>query len=684
MFRRWLSTRSLIRTTALLLVGAWISIPSPTLAQNANTGRPQQLIETYDLLPAEFELIIAVPDLSTLSDRAAMINDALDLKITGLTDLLSEFKRAMGMDRGVNGKGSMFLVVQNLESLLPPPPVEKNKPAVEPIAPVFAALIPVSDYAEFTANFGGSADNQIATLKLPNGQTAFSKVNRGYAIISANKKVVEDYNPGMTRANLSQLIGESGTKVLIQSDISLILKPGNLSDRAYQQLVDLLKPAPSVPNATDSKSNVPGNSQIMADLYNAAMLRMLKDSSTLVLGLGNTVDAMNVNVAMQFKPGSDMANRLTGTAGTAQIMDRLPRRSYLYSFDINTQQVGLRQILDDTAAQLMVKGTWYTPLINQAAPLLEQIQEASQVFFAPHTAIGLGSHVMNTVMILKVKDSQSFVSSFEQLLTSINNKQYPLGLMLKGETAETDTRPRVTVTSQFAANALADDRAQIAQYQFNYVLPMTVMARMSDVSQRMMMLNLNNQEGYIAIVDPTTVVLTTAIDAQIMKDTLTQLMSAEANGLGKIPQISHANENGVDAASGQLHADVLATMRTTQKLIEMLKGKQDSDPVFPDTLMPLSLSFKTFNGALQARIRLPLETLAYLRGDAQTVLAPLMPKSEVDPNDPNATAQRQPAPGMENEEMMQRGGMPGEPGGPNMPGMRPRRTNIPNPGAVPF
>lgn len=680
MSRRWLSTRTLTHLAGLLLILAVMLPCQQVLAQNQDTGNKPQLVESFDLLPGEFEMLLAVPDMNTLSDRASMINDALNLQITGLTDLVGEFKRAMGMDRGVNGNGSLFLVVQNVMSILPPPPSDgKGEPAPGP-KPEFIAMIPVSDYAEFAANFGGSADDLIATLKLPNGQTAFSRVHRGYALISASSKMLESYAPGMTRAALTSLIGDSGTQALMQSDACVILNPKNISDQGYQQLVDIFKMSPPPPGnnpqgPTAQPDPQANNGKLMAGLYNAAMLRMVKDAKTIVLGFGSNAQGMNINLSMQFKPGSDMANRLTGQAGTTPLLSRLPRRDYLYGLSANLKQVGIKQIVDDMNAQMETEGAWYVPLIKQATPMLQQIQEVGHVFYAPQGAIGLGTRVMNAAFIFKVADAQSFVSSFEQFLTNANAKSHPMGKMLKGETADTDSRPRVTVLSTFAPNALADDRAKINQFQLQYTMPMQVLAQMNDLSRRMMVLGLNNQEGYIAAVNADTVVLTTVTDAQLIKDILATLNTAEANGLGKTDLLVKAQENGVASASGQMHVNILSGMRATHMLIELLMGKQNTDPVFPTQLAPFSLSFATFNAAMLTRLHLPLETIAYMRGDAQTVLEPLFPKP-VDPNDPNATGQ----PGQQrNNDPDMMGGPDGMMEGPGGPGgfNNPRRPNIP-------
>ena len=631
----------LCRLTACTFVITMITIvlsPITTVfAQPQETDNQVQLVETFDLLPSQYQMILAVPDLRTLSDRASQINDQLKLQVTGLADLLNEFKRAMGMDRGVDSTGSMFLVVENLESLLPPDPSDKKELPVP--APRFVALIPVSDYAEFAANFGGSADDLIATLTLPSSQTAYSKIHRGYAIISASKKSVEDYTPGLTRRALSQLVSDSGTQVITHSDISLILKPQGMPDYAYEHLVNIVKMSISSKDQEEIEANVDTdqktNGQVIADVWHNAMLRAAKDSDHIVIGFNSTDQGMNINMAMTFKPSSSMAQIFTGDAYPTTVLDRLPNRDYLYGFSTRLDQIQSRKLIDNLTAELNASSVWYSPLLNDAAPLLEQIQEVGQVFYAPQGAIGLSTRIMNTVFVLKVPDAQSFVSDFEQYLTQANGKSYPMGPMLKDETEETDSRPLVSVTSLFAANALSDDRAEIAQYQFQYNMPIRIQAKMNNLSRRMMMLGLNNQEGYIAAVDQDTVVLTTATDAQIIKDTLTLLHKTEASGLSQTPSLIKANAQGLENASGQFHCNVVNTIQGAYKLIELLMGKQDIDPAFPADLMPISVSYKTLKNAFTAKIHLPLDTIAYLRDDAMAILEPLFPKPKINPNDLN-------------------------------------------------
>lgn len=648
MFDCWLKPMTFSRTFGLLLITTILIGNMQVFAQAEEQSKNVQLVESFDLLPSDFELILAVPDLSTLNDRASSINNDLKLKITGLTDLLSEFQRALGMKKGVNANGSLFLVIENLQSLLTPPDSkDPDNPAQSP-SPRFLALIPVSDYSAFVSNFGGSPDDLIATLTLPAGQTAFCKIHRRYAIISSSSKMVENYQQGLTRSALSQIIGETGTKVLTQSDISLIIKPQNLSDHAFEQIVNLLKPTPGPENenknisthTTNKKSDVDG--AIWADIYHNSLLRIVKDSKNIVVGFNSTQEGLNVNLAMNFKSGSQTDNLLTGTAPPSQLLDRIPQRDYLYGTTINLKQIQTQDLLNNLASELNAKGAWYQSLIKEAAPVIGKIQEASQVFYAPKAPINLGTRFMNTVMVLKVDDAQNFLSDVEKFLTDVNGKTYPIGPLSKDETLETDSRSHVTVTSLYADNAINDDRAQIAQYQFLYTLPLHVHTEMSEMGRRMMVLGLNDQQGYIAAVGANTIVITTATDSQLMKDTLTALNRTDSNGLGKTSMLQSATEQGLDSASIQLHLNVRSVMKTTYLLIKLLLEVKDNDPVFPDQLMPLSFSCKTFDDALQAKLHFPMQTIAYLRGDAMSVIELMFPKPIADPNDPNTPINENP------------------------------------------
>ena len=418
-----------------------------------------------------------------------------------------------------------------------------------------------------------------------------------------------------------------------------------MPDYAYEHLVNLLKPGtpPEDQKKVPAYSDIPQKTsgQILADVYHNALLRLAKDSDHIVVGFNSTDQGLNLNMAMTFKSNSSMAGILLGESRPTTILERLPNREYLSGFSTSLDQIQTRKLIENLAEELQTNSAWYASLVKDAVPLFEQIQEVGQVFYAPQGTIGLSTRIMNIVMVLKVRDAQKFVSSFEQYLTQANGKSHPMGPMIRGETAETDSRPQVFVTSLFAANALADDRAKIAQYQFQYNMPIRIQAQMSELSRRMMVLGLNNQEGYIAAVGKDTVILTTATDAQLVKDTLTLLNKTKASGLGETPLLIKANALGLKKASGQLHVNVANMMRTTHMLIELLMSKQELDPTFPDQLMPISIYYKTLKNTLQARVHLPLDTLTYLRGDAMKILEPLFLKPETDPDAPNTTNREQ-------------------------------------------
>src|SRR5690554_3435335 len=101
----------------------------------------QTLPPVLDLVSAQSQVIVVIPSLSRLSERMGQVNDAAGFGIPGLGDTLGEFKRSVGIVRGLRDDGPMVLAFHRIDA-------EGGLP--------FTMLLPVSDFGAFVGNFGGT------------------------------------------------------------------------------------------------------------------------------------------------------------------------------------------------------------------------------------------------------------------------------------------------------------------------------------------------------------------------------------------------------------------------------------------------------------------------------------------------------------------------------------------------
>ncbi len=661
---KWILRTLLSLTLAITLV-------MPSYAQDQTEPDAFELAEIFDLVPANFQLLFAVPNLGRLNDRAAMTNDQLDLQISGLTDLFNEFKRSVGMNKGISSEGSFLLAVENVESLLPPPPKKASdrhtddQPPKAP-KPRFVFLVTVTDYAEFVSNFGGDSDDAVTQLVLPDGQTGFCKLFRGYAVMGADKDQVEQYEPGIDREKLSDLVGPGGTHALMQNDLSLVLHTEGVSKDIIKRLVAGLKWAGDDENSEqdfDEDSYGANNPQAMADIYTRSLEGLGNDSQAIVVGFAPSEQGLVLTTSFEFNLESSSATRLAATGTGDKLLSKLPRKDYLLSFSSALSGVDLPALIADARVSLEEHGVWSASLVKQATPLAEQVQAIAGVLYTPQLPLGLSSKAFNAVLLIQTRDGDRFVKTFESFLKQANGQMIPMGIMPKDATEEDDPRPRMSIISQFAPNALADDRAEIAQYQLQYNVPMQVITRMSQTARRMMLLGMNNFEGYIAAVD-NTVIITTATDAQLLKNVLSTLRSNQ--GLGKIAAITQTRQSLPKTASATGYINTVSAMRVVHAMALMMLEKKELDPVFPKDLNPIGISVNFQEGHLAMKIFTPMKTATYLHGDAMDIFDLWKPKERPQ------TDGEQPAQRNRPDEMQDLGGF-------GDPAMNPDEMGMPQP-----
>ena len=198
--------------TACVVVGLALggARPAADAPPPAAPPAPPALPAVMDMVPLRSQIVVLIPSLSGLSQKLAMLSEAMGLSIPEMNDVLSEVKHATGINRGIKNDGSAALVVTGFDG-----PPDQSPPMV--------LLLPVVDYEGFVTGLKGKASEPVTQLTFTMGHQAFAKRVEGFAVLSPRQDLVEGFKPEHALPQWVQRIDKGGMDCITRSDISLFM-----------------------------------------------------------------------------------------------------------------------------------------------------------------------------------------------------------------------------------------------------------------------------------------------------------------------------------------------------------------------------------------------------------------------------------------------------------------------------
>lgn len=623
--------RSLRRTTTAVLAAlAFMMIAQPKT-------HAQELPDVFNLAPADAQFIFVVPNMATLGERLGVINNSLGLGVAGMADALGEFKRSIGINKGMRDDGAMLLAIANVSQL------SEGEEAD------FVLLMPVSDYGAFVSNFGGLATG-VAELTLPNGEKAFSKQSGSHAVMSSRRERIDAYAPTKDRAKFAAAAGKLGTHYLTSSHVSVMLRISSMSAKLQDQLAAAMKAA------MEEVSAAPGGAAAaaMMTMYGDALNAIVRDSETAVMGLDAGEEGIGMTMALQLKPNTPTAKTFGNAGGAGNILNQMPNRPYLWANAFSVEGIGLSSLLDEILGRMKGDLAWVSEMVQPARPLVDKTRRIAQVIYAPQGAMGLGTNLLSGVTVIETTNGQEYANGFKDYINSLNNRKFPVGPPPNAMPGAPVQPLEMSITSSYTANALAVEGSQVDQYSIQYNFPPQLLQQMGQAGGLMMMLGGGGQTGYTTVKD-NLVLMTTTPDPQLMKSALSALGSPDA-GMGENVHVKAIRANLTPDPMAEFYLDVGSIAKTVSMIAGMMMGGQAELIKAPDDLPPVAVSASIQDGGFAKRLYVPMSVIRFGRDATQQAMQAFAPQEEV--GEPGADGQQ--------------GGAMDGPGGPGGPPPAPR------------
>ncbi len=571
-----------VLSAAVVFIGA-LAVPSAVLAQPA----------VLDQLPADTPLVVLVPSLSGLSGKITLLHDALGLDQPQMVNVLAEFKNVTGMTEGLNDAGTFALVMPDALAMV------ENEGGDPPML----VLVPVSDYAAFITNLNGDPSQAVATLTLPDGQTAFAKQTDGYAVLSPTQEDLDNFAPLEGEQSLRESIGQLGRGCVDRGDAAMIIKLDALAP-VLMPILDIGMLQIEQEMAREMERDGAGGeiaalATKMVTAYGGAIKAVMNDTSTLVLGMDITEQGVGISKTAQFKPESRMAAIFAGGGDARPYLAKLAKGPYLASSAVNLQGVDVAAMLAPleqifSGDDLGSMGKLIQPLFG----LIKPIKGFAMAYYQPQDMAMMGGGVFNAVSIVEVDDSQHYLASYKAYMEACDGVEIPIdpvnGTVMK-------------INGKYSSDVLQIEGVSVDDYQLQYELPPQIMQEMGPAAPFMMMMGATGQSGYVAAKGDY-VITTNSRDAKLLKQALAGLDQNAGMGTGDgIEKVRRTA--GFGPSMYETYISVSGIVDGTVNMMMAMMGQQPF-PV-PNDLPPVATALGLANGGAIGRMFVPMEVLKF-------------------------------------------------------------------------
>lgn len=443
------------------------------------------------------ELVVLIPSMTQLDAKLKAFNDQLQLNMGDLAAALRNFKETAGIHKGMDDRGSMIIIVQNLAEAIS----GEEADAI--------MMLPVTDYNAFIENFGAEKPGEAAIdeITLPGGRAGFAKFVGQYAVLGANEQSIKGYEPATA--------GDAWiTKVAALTEDQL----GGADAIIFAQLEKI---GPSVAPMLDMISAMAGaagppagGGDPMAAAMNQAMVTRLtstlstalKDAAAAAIVLEIDATGLGLTTAMQFKTSSTSAKNFTGGDEPEELLALMPDQPWTIAMSANMEAIAVAGMLEAFVDDLPKEAKWMQDMITATTPVTEQIKSVAQVSFMPDP--NSRAETDPAVSIYTVKDPKKFTAAMAKALKDMDKISMKVpASQAGGEDME------IEFNASYRTNALEIDGVKVDEYRFETVLPALMQAQiLAEGRQPPPPVN-----GYLGVTEDDMIVMTTTRDIAVIK-----------------------------------------------------------------------------------------------------------------------------------------------------------------------
>lgn len=547
-----------------LVVGVAASVLMP-LAAWAQSAVPAAL----DRVPAEAPLMISMRNVGSFVTNVEAFTKKLPKM--GRNDPMAGIKELRDVLAlpGVNSEGSAAIAIMSVGD------EEKGEDHS-------VAIVPVKDYAAFAKALGGTGSG-TEEVKYSGEKFSIKSLEGGFAALGKNKALVEKFaGKAGNGAAIDKMLGANGKAASEGKDAVIIANLPALApnikkgmEGARQQMKEMAAMGGQAADA--AKGNI-----AMMEWMETGLTR---DGQAGVMGVNLGEKGITLDLAGQFKEGSEWGTYFTGKAKGGALAGLLPNDAYLFAFVIDSSSAGLKKLVGKMGAmQKEMGGAGMFGDMNPTA----MFEKADAVgFFMGESPAPIGGLLLNTGMVVRSSDAAGIMKDQVALMKAANGKSQG-GITMATTIKEGSDKVGELAVTEWGMKMQADPNnpagAQIAQIQAMIFGP-------------------QGMGGYMAAGDGS-MVMTYSKN----KDLVGKLAASAKSGAGL------SSEAGVKMVGAELPKDrsmegyigIKSILNTAQGFMGMMGG---GNFVVPESIPPVGFGGTTDNAGVRAAMYVPMDVI---------------------------------------------------------------------------
>lgn len=379
----------------------------PMLAASLTTSADAQLPAVLDRIPPGGLGVTTISSLHRFDQNTSDLITSLEM------DAISTFSQvlgALGLRDGLDMQGSAAGVFY--------PSLEDDATGT----PRIVLVLPLKSYDLFTKNMRASSENGIERFDYAQTTYYARKLTDPFAAISVDEALVRAFpDENGSLASHEQAIGARGMRIARAADVIAIMPVDQVAPMIATMGGLLLQRAQGLPIPGIGDEDDPQSS-----FARALLDRIKREGQTATLALSASPLGLKIDIAVQFRGGSEMAQLAQGAKPrSGNLFAHFPNDPALLVGSVNLAHSGVSTLIADALDGFDVKPSAEMDLASQLSLAtvrsLESMKSASVAVYSPPAMFnGLLSR---TAIVWEGDEPSSIANNFEIWLESVGQQE---------------------------------------------------------------------------------------------------------------------------------------------------------------------------------------------------------------------------------------------------------------------
>lgn len=379
-----------------------------------------------DWVPADAAVVVAIDKPSALSEQVRGLVQGLAGAGGDMGDQFAALDALLSTPGFDAGKPVALVVLPSVTSELGRAlKLQAAGEDAEPDEAVMKAgafvVFGAEDYAELTGSIGAVTEDGIQVTGELGGEPAFMRdLGDGLAAMGADAAALKGLalRKGQLRGH-AERVGAAGQRLLKDSDVVVIADVGAIGANIDTTLGMLREQIDS----QMMMMGLPGGEGMgpMLDAYQGVVSATMTQGKTMMAGVRLADEGIVIDLASQFKPGTELAGLFASGGSSTAHLERLPDRPFLFAYSVDYAGGGLNKLMGN-ALELAAA----TPGAASMKGLIESMRSstgtAQVMAVSPTAQLGFG-YLSDWVQYVATKDAGAARGAYETALTELNGQE---------------------------------------------------------------------------------------------------------------------------------------------------------------------------------------------------------------------------------------------------------------------